>query len=211
MTCEEFERVLPELEGSHNLEQEQHLKSCSHCSDLLADLNAIAVEARFLAEDEDPSQRVWNSLEITLRREGLIRDSRPELVSSPPRTAHWRPIWLAPLAACLLVVFGLLIYERGGIAPQTAHQEGASHVVSAELQPEAIPAEQDQLLKMVEARAPAMRAGYESDFRSVNAYIRDAESSARSNPNDEIAQQYLTNAYEQRAMLYQMAMDRGVQ
>jgi hypothetical protein len=210
MTCEEFERVLPELEGDHNAEQEQHLKSCSHCSDLVADLNAIVAEAHFLAGEEEPSPRVWNSLEIALRREGLIRDSRPELVSSPPR-ARWKPIWLAPLAACLLVVFGLLIYERGGIAPQTAHQEGSSNSVSAELQPEAIPAEQDQLLKMVEARAPAMRAGYESEFRAVNAYIRDAESSARSNPNDEIAQQYLTNAYEQRAMLYQMAMDRGVQ
>jgi hypothetical protein len=55
-----------------------------------------------------------------------------------------------------------------------------------------------------------MRAGYESDLRAVNAYIRDAESSVRDNPNDAIAQQYLMNAYEQRAMVYEMAMNRAL-
>ena len=81
--------------------------------------------------------------------------------------------------------------------------------MTASLQPEGMSAEQDELLKVVAARAPALRAAYESDFRAVNAYIRDAELSARRNPNDEISQQYLTNAYEQRAMVYEMAMDRG--
>jgi hypothetical protein len=47
-------------------------------------------------------------------------------------------------------------------------------------------------------------------LRAVNAYIRDAELTARSNPNDEIAQRYLMNAYEQRAMVYHMALDRSL-
>ena len=68
------------------------------------------------------------------------------------------------------------------------------------------------MLTIVAARTPpALRAGYASDLRAVDDYIRDAESSARNNPNDEIAQQYLTNAYEQRAMVYEIAMARSLQ
>ena len=71
MTCKEFERVLPELGESQSIEQESHLKSCSVCSELLSDLNAIARQARLLGPDVEPSPRVWNSIEITLRQQGL--------------------------------------------------------------------------------------------------------------------------------------------
>ena len=84
MKCEEFQRILPEIEGSHSPEQEEHLKTCSRCSDLVADLSAIAQQALLLADDEDPSPRVWNRLEIALRQEGLIRGPQP--VSTPART-----------------------------------------------------------------------------------------------------------------------------
>jgi hypothetical protein len=43
----------------------------------------------------------------------------------------------------------------------------------------------------------------------VNAYIEDAEASAKQNPTDEEAQQSLMNAYEQRSMVYEMALDRS--
>jgi hypothetical protein len=56
-----------------------------------------------------------------------------------------------------------------------------------------------------------MRASYETELRDVNQYIRDAERSARANPDDEEAQEYLMNAYEQKAMVYQLAMDRPLQ
>jgi hypothetical protein len=55
-----------------------------------------------------------------------------------------------------------------------------------------------------------MRASYEANLEDVNSYIRDAEASTRSNPNDEQAQQSLMNAYEQRAMVYEMALDRSL-
>jgi hypothetical protein len=70
--------------------------------------------------------------------------------------------------------------------------------------------EDQQLLNTVAARMPSMRSAYETNLRSVNAYIRDAEQSARSNPNDEVAQQYLISAYEQKAMVYEMALDRSL-
>jgi DNA-binding SARP family transcriptional activator len=52
-----------------------------------------------------------------------------------------------------------------------------------------------------------MRVTYESQLRSVNAYIREAQAYLDRNPGDEDARQHLMEAYQQKAMLYQMALD----
>jgi hypothetical protein len=44
----------------------------------------------------------------------------------------------------------------------------------------------------------------------VTASLLNAEQSAHSDPNDEVAQQYLRSAYEQKAMVYEMALDRSL-
>ncbi len=87
-------------------------------------------------------------------------------------------------------------------------------VVKTELQhpnqADVMAGDDQQLLETVALRMPSMRAAYEENLRAVNAYIRDAEQSAHSDPNDEVAQQYLRNAYEQKAMVYEMALDRSL-
>ena len=65
------------------------------------------------------------------------------------------------------------------------------------------------LLEAVNFPTPAVRATYEANLKDVNAYIEDAEASARQNPTDEEAQQSLMNAYEQKSMVYEMALDRS--
>jgi hypothetical protein len=207
MTCEEFERVLPELEGGHSIEQEAHLKSCSACSDLVKDLNAISQQARLLQSSEEPSPWVWNSIAVSLRQEGLIHQPQPERARTLAPLLGWKLRWLVPLAAAFLIVFGVLLHERGGVQPDVAKQATPpAGVVTADL----MASEDQQLLNTVAARTPSMRDAYEENLRSVNAYIRDAKQSADSDPNDEIAQQYLMNAYEQKAMVYEMALDRSL-
>lgn len=206
MTCEEFERVLPELGGSHSIEQEAHLRSCSACSDLVSDLKAISQQARLLKGSEEPSPWVWNSIEVSLRQEGLIRQPEPEHSLTLAPLLSWKLRWLVPLAATVLVVVGVLVREHGTGQPpisgtQTARLQAGEGAMAIDDQ---------QLLNTVAARTPSMRASYEANLRSVNAYIRDAEQSAHSDPNDEVAQQYLMNAYEQRAMVYEMALDRSL-
>jgi hypothetical protein len=44
----------------------------------------------------------------------------------------------------------------------------------------------------------------------VNSYIRDAEKSVETNPNDAEAQRYLMDAYDQKAMVYEMALNRSL-
>lgn len=213
MTCDEFVRVLPELEGGHSKEQLEHLKACSSCSELVSDLDVIAQQARLLEDPYEPSDRVWNSIEMALRQEGLIRQPLPQLVPSIQHSPRWRFAWLVPITAGL-VVGSVLLLMRWHLSQQVAQQRPVTPtVIESVAQPvraSAMAPDEDQLLNIVAARAPALRAGYESNLRAVNAYIRDAELSARNNPNDQIAQQYLMNAYEQRAMVYEMAMERAL-
>lgn len=205
MTCEEFERVVPELESNYTLEQEEHLKACPSCSSLMLDLNALAREARLLQASDEPSPRVWNAIEIALRAEGLIREADPAETAQPWRL---RLSWMVPVLAAALIAAGVLLHKRSVDQRQVA-------VVSApSVQPATAQtsraADDEQLLRLVEARTPALRGTFESDLKRVNAYIQDAELSLRNNPNDEIAQQYLMSAYDQRAMVYEIALQRAV-
>ncbi len=217
MNCAEFQEILPEVfEGGRTAEQESHLKSCPMCSGLVADLDLIAREARQLQEVAEPSQRVWNSIEIALRQEGIIRDPRlgPSLVPARPR--RWSMAWLAPVAALVLVAFGIVIYQRGSRDSRlAAHLDTTTPSLVAILPNRQKPSnvnnsEDDQLLAAVASRSPAMQAQYASNLQNVNAYIKDAEESAQADPNDEVAQQIVMDAYEQRATVYEMALDRSL-
>jgi hypothetical protein len=217
MNCVQFQEILPEVfEGGRTAEQESHLKSCPMCSGLVADLDLIAREARQLQEVAEPSQRVWNSIEIALRQEGIIRDPRlgPSLVPARPR--RWSMAWLAPVAALVLVAFGIVIYQRGSRDSRlAAHLDTTTPSLVAILPNSQKPSnvnnsEDDQLLAAVASRSPAMQAQYASNLQNVNAYIKDAEESAQADPNDEEAQQIVMDAYEQRATVYEMALDRSL-
>ena len=218
MTCAEFQAVLPDLlEGGGTADQRAHLTLCPACSELVSDINVISQQARFLRASDDPSPRVWASIEIALRQEGLIREPGLELV--PPSTnslRHWTVAWLLPATAAFLVTFGLLRYERPATPHQSAAQSAAvpaGSALSAASQLASIQAdanEDKQLLEEVGSRSPTMRASYEKELRHVNEYIRDAEKSAKAHPEDEEAQQYLMNAYEQKAMVYELAVDRSL-
>jgi hypothetical protein len=216
MNCAEFQEILPDvIDGGRNAEQETHLQSCQVCSRLVADLNLIAEEARQLQEFADPAPRVWNSIEIALRQEGLIRDPQMRPALLPRVKRRWSLGWLAPVAAAALLAFATFVYQRGSHEPQVANVPAAAPAAVTNIQTARnlkIVSNKDdqQLLDAVGSRAPAMQAAYASNLENVNAYIRDAEESAQADPNDEEAQQVVMDAYEQRATIYEMALDRSL-
>jgi hypothetical protein len=72
MTCVEFQQVLPDMfESGGSAREHDHLKTCEVCSDLVADLEYIAEQAKLLLPLRDPSPRVWNNIQDSLEREGL--------------------------------------------------------------------------------------------------------------------------------------------
>lgn len=211
MTCSDVQRVLPEMmEGEQNSEFQAHLQACANCSELVADLELIAREARQLVESEEPAPRVWVAISNQLRSEGLIREPEPKTaqpVLVPSERRRWNAWWLVPVAAAVLVAGALLVKTKP--AGEIAAQKPAvtTPAVQGTTTAEVSSAEDEQFLDAVSQNAPMMRATYENELRSVNSCIHDARSYAESNPSDPDARQQLMDAYQQKALLYQMALD----
>ena len=76
MTCAEFQKVLPYIiETGGAPKQEEHLRSCKVCADLVADLKYIAEQAKLLVPMEEPDPRVWDGIRSSLDQEGTARRS----------------------------------------------------------------------------------------------------------------------------------------
>ena len=215
MTCADFEKILPDVvEGVRSIDQESHLKSCPSCLDLVADLELIFREARQLEGLYEPSPRVWNSIEATLRQEGIIRAPKQTPALVPPFRRSWASAWImAPAVAAIVLAAGLFYQRQSPTQTATNMEKVVSVSPRAQDNTLAEPGIESQddhgVLEAVNFPTPAVRATYEANLRDVNAYIEDAEASAKQNPTDEEAQQSLMNAYEQRSMVYEMALDRS--
>jgi hypothetical protein len=83
----------------------------------------------------------------------------------------------------------------------------AGSAIASAVEPE--PSSEDQqFLSAVSTLAPSTRATYESQLQAVNADIRESQAYLDRNPGDPDARQHLMDAYQQKALLYQIALDR---
>ena len=69
-------------------------------------------------------------------------------------------------------------------------------------------AEDQQFLSVVSTLSPSMRTTYEMQLQAVNADIRETQAYVNRYPGDPDARQHLMDAYQQKALLYQIALDR---
>lgn len=200
MTCAEFQRVLPYIiDTGGNAEQEQHLRECAVCSDLVQDLKYIADQAKLLVPMEDPSPRVWDGLQKSLEREGLVKaaPARRPLLGPPASSLGW---FLA--VGAVVVMAATLVFLRRSASENL---QSVSNTASSD----AANRQDQQVLSAVATLPADVRASYEQSLRDVNAYISDAERTVQQNPNDEDAREFLMQAYGQKAMLYQLAARSG--
>jgi hypothetical protein len=203
MNCVELQQSLAEVEDGSSAEQRAHLRACPACSALVSELNLIAVAASQLQAADEPSPRVWNSIEIALRQEGLIRPPRANRPLVPSFSARWGMArWLVPAAAMLLLVLG--VYLRHESSPGQLAQQAP---VAA---PVANPSDLNDadLMQEVADNAPAMKSQFAENLRRVNDSIREAQGVVDESPNDQEARRSLMDAYHQKSMLFEMAMDR---
>jgi hypothetical protein len=203
MNCVELQQSLAEAEDASSLEQRAHLhlKACPACSALVKELNLIVAAAAQLQAADEPSPRVWNSIEFALRQEGLIRPQRPVLSSFSARWGAAR--WLVPAAAMLLLALG--IYMRRESPDQLAKQISVSVGVAnpSDLNDE-------DLLQEVADNEPAMKRQFAEHLRQVNESIRESQGAVDESPNDAEARRSLMDAYHQKSMLFEMAMDHSL-
>lgn len=92
--------------------------------------------------------------------------------------------------------------------PQAAVATPGSTADSADrLSPPASADDQDFLTE-VSQRAPSMRANYENQLQAVNHEIQETQAYIQGHPGDGDARQHLMEVFQQKAMLYQIALDR---
>jgi hypothetical protein len=211
MNCVELQASLVEIADGGDSAQRAHLKTCPECSALVAELNLIASAATELRAANEPSPRVWNALEIALRQEGLIRPQRASRSLLPSLSSRWAwARWALPVAAALLIAVGIYVRQHS-LVTQLARDTAPTAIVSTDVSDGAIAGlNDDDLLQEVAQQSPAMQAQYTDNLRHVNQYIQDAKNVVAANPNDEEARRSLMEAYQEKAMLFELAMDRSL-
>jgi len=111
---------------------------------------------------------------------------------------------MVPAAAVLLIVAGTYVNRRSSsrqmvnnIAPLSTPDVAAAGLNDTEL------------LQAVSDQTPVAQAQYQDNLRRVNEYIQDAKMSVEASPDDVEARRSLMEAFQEKAMLFEMAMDHS--
>ncbi|MBZ5521695.1 MAG: zf-HC2 domain-containing protein [Acidobacteriia bacterium] len=203
MNCEQFREILPhvidEEDAGGNAEVETHAESCPSCGEMVRDLRHIAEQAPLLLPMHDPGPRVWSNIQQSLISEGLIRGDRTPRPASvtviPQRPEAWTTVGSIMASAAVLILAAVLFYYR----PRPAVTLSASVTPTAD----------EQLISQVSRKDPQVGKAYEESLKQVNSYIADAEKAVKNDGNDSVANEQLMDAYQQKAMLYEMATARS--
>jgi len=220
MDCSEFQKILPDIiDGGAGAEEEAHLKSCAVCSDLVQDLRYIAEAAKLLLPMHDPSSRVWNGIRSALEREGLVRPPagtvrfRPQAAAIPSPRRWVTGGRLLAFAALLLFTISIVWFRNNGTRETQPALTASVPAAAPASTSTALAVDEDdaEMLHMVQQKSPALLSTYRENLDIVNAYIRDARRSVEQDPNDMAAHGHLILAYDQKALLYEMAMTRSTE
>jgi hypothetical protein len=214
MDCQKFQETLPFIiESGGTGEDESHLKTCPDCASLVQDLRYIAEQAKLLLPMHDPNPRVWQGIEQSLQREGLLEGRMPppghsSNYSTPQQQAKAvTPVgFVLALLAVIAFTAVLFNYHSKQLPPAPLSAQNTS-AEPAQLNNGALSSDDQQLISQ---QAPDARTAYESSLRDVNAYIADAQKAAANDPEDATAQELLQDAYQQKEMVYQMATARSL-
>ena len=210
MQCRELE-VFFEKEGLAPLSAaaRQHLSECHACKHFFDDLSGIVALAHQLPAELDPPEHVWISIRNELVREGTIRGF------SSDRVAPWwqsfaellrnRSLATAAVAMVMIVVAFLLGSKPREQGLQVQEDPYGSTVTALSQQEHDVANMQLASTGEISAVDTSLR----QNLQQVNEFIADCERRVREVPSDELAREYLTNAYQQKAQLLSAMMDRG--
>ena len=204
MQCKEVEVVL-EQEGWTPLPEaaRDHLAGCSACQNLVEDLTAIVATAHLLPAEIDPPARVWTSLRAQLEEEGIIKLAAAERGSWRHGFSDlFRTRVLATAAVGLLVIAAVAMQIEHPTAPATEARnvyEDAATVLNAD----------EANLSQMQLGGSVVDVSLRQNLDIVNKFIADCEQRMKEEPRDDLAREYLTGAYQQKAELLSAMMERG--
>jgi len=197
------------MEGERDGVAAAHLQSCTNCSALVADLEAISVSAPALAEVEPPA-RVWVSLRNQLEVAGLVQEpaEAAAAVQAEPRPSLFfglRPVLATALLAVLVLFSGFYANQGGEISRSTGSPrtlaQGPSDGREVLKELEAFAPLAAAALPEVHEHDPLVRAAYKQNLQIIDNAIAMCEKTVKQDPRNEAAADYLRAAYQQKADL----------
>jgi hypothetical protein len=137
----------------------------------------------------------------------VVRQAEPQVAQQAPLQQRLTPGKTTEVAqSAIAAPPNLAAKTRTDAAPGLqADQTSPDDTTEAELSPQA---SDNEFLSEVSERAPSMRSTYEDQLKAVNNEIRETKAYISRNPGDIDARQHLLEVYQQKALLYQMALDR---
>ncbi|HEY0704164.1 MAG TPA: hypothetical protein VGD60_15445 [Candidatus Acidoferrales bacterium] len=200
------------------LDSPPHARGCSSCRAVFEDLKAIHAEAHtWSANEPEPPAHIWSSLHAQLKDEGLIRTPEAERVSPPVVSS---PGWFANLFAqvprpvlagaylSLLVAAGFALSGPFGRPSNEAIWLQGTQVVASPLSAQLDTFEQNPMASRGYV-SPAVAASLHQNLAIVDNYISLCEKSVQEEPENEVARDYLFEAYQQKADLLAQINERG--
>ena len=213
MQCSELESVLEREElAALSAEAREHLAQCSACGHYVAEVISIVAVAHELPAEIEPPARVWISIQAELEREGVIRD-----VPRNRETSSWwqsfaelfrsRGLTTAAVAAMVIIVAVLLF--RTPHPPVLEAHDDFGPTINLLSQQESDLA--NMRLASTSSNMPmsAVDTSLQQNLQQVDEFIADCQRHLKEQPDDELAREYLTSAYQQKAELLSAMIDRG--
>jgi hypothetical protein len=209
MDCQQFDRMLAQQsDGPLPLEATGHLQACTRCRLLQEDLQTIAFAAReWGLEQPEPPPRVWAAIQAQLEAEGLIAE---------PASAGWFASWLDPPRWALAGAYLSMLLMAAGLAlyrPQPNPQRpGAAVPISAPSLAglgQTLHGNMERVVASLSEHEGSVAVSLRQNLGIVDNLIKVCEKSVREHPGDPLAREYLYGAYQQKADLLAVAMDRS--
>jgi hypothetical protein len=222
MQCKDVAQII-EQEGFSPLPDTArgHVAGCQFCSSLIADFERIFAAANEIPAEVEPPSRIWISLRAQLVAEGIIRETT---VIAPAESARWwhgfgqliRGRMLATAAvAVLIVAAGFMQMNRKPVPTGTDSASVAAPPVVVEPFAEAATSldQEEQSLGPIQTVSTSSTSAVDNSLRenlvTLNAFIKECRKRLKEDPNDQVARDYLSAAYQQKAEILAAMMERG--
>ncbi len=218
MECKELELVV-EQEGPAPLPEKAraHVATCVRCREFVADFVAIVSVARELPAELEPPASVWICLQSQLEIEGIIKTP---VVAFPAHHSSWWHEFISPFRSRALATatVGLLIIGAGVLQQLQQTHEPPSPLPPGQgwqipfKQTAKVLNDQEVDMRNMQLASTASTSpvddSYRQSLQQVDDFIADCERRVKAAPEDDLAREYLSNAYQQKAELLSAMMDR---
>lgn len=203
MKCTELEQFV-EQEGISLFGEEQrnHLAECSSCQALVADFAAITDAARELPAQVEPPQRLWIALRAQLEAEKIIRTApEPAFHSWADSLARFFRVNALQLGFAVAVMVAAAIVawppDERPVPVATPYAETAAVLAR----------EAAHIKTVANASASPVSRSLRDNLQVVDNFIAACERRVQQEPQDEVAHEYLSGAYQQKAEILAALMD----